>query len=74
MNNGEAILLWALFVFAVVFFNSIVGAFVWSSIDNDRKDLLAWYRESEEISRIIPFFILQLWPIGLAIWLYRKWQ
>jgi hypothetical protein len=56
-----------------IFANTVIGATIWSSIDDSNKNLLRWYRECPlEIAWIAQPLVLNLWPVALFYFI-RAW-
>jgi hypothetical protein len=57
-----------------ILINAIVGACVYVAIDDDERRLYHWYSECPDPTGLTNFLILELWPIGLWVWLRNRGQ
>lgn len=51
------------------FVNLIVGAVVWSCIDDAQQSLLRWYQDCPaQLAFLLQPLVLTLWVVGLCLW------
>jgi len=52
-----------------VMINTVVGALVWTLIDNAEGDLYKWYSDAPVWPSIVQFCILNLWPVAVFMFI-----
>ena len=58
-----------LWVLAGLTANTIIGAAVWASVDDNERRLLAWYRSCPvRASAWAQPLVLNAWPVALWLW------
>jgi hypothetical protein len=55
----------------ILMINTVIGAIVWALIDNVEGDLYKWYSDAPIWPCVVQFIILNLWPVGVCMFIWK---